>query len=345
MQVILVGLMVAMALSPWSRPTYAETPPGNLIQNGLFERFVTYGNITIGEHWAPFIISGEVFFNRNGFEPGQQLQSFGKAFVAGIYQQVGGAVPGATYYAYVGTASKYGPNDSGCLNGHVARTIGIDPYGGTDPTSPSIVWGSETWKDGCGWEWKDDPKANAPKVRAVAQSDKLTLFIKVTYINNDLEAKAWLDDAAMIRDNSVPIVPVGPPTETPVPTPAPTETPAPTPTPEDTATPTVTPTLEDTATPAATITPTPPPAVTPTATSTLTPSPLPTSTPTSTATVTTTPTQTSTPSPTTTPTSMPTLLSGLNAVGGDSSLGWLVGFGSLGVVLVGGWYVWSRRRP
>src|SRR5262249_56231377 len=117
--------------------------PGSLIQNPVLGKFVHVGDSEMGESWTPWRTRGSVTFRRPGFEPGKELFSGGGAFTAGIYQQVTGAVPGATYLGYIGSASKYGAVDSGKKDKDIIfRTVGIDPLGGTDPNSPNIKWGS-----------------------------------------------------------------------------------------------------------------------------------------------------------------------------------------------------------
>jgi hypothetical protein len=77
----------------------AQSPPGNLIQNPLFAKFVHVGDYDLGESWSPWMTRGNVTFRKPGFEPGQEIFSGGGAFTAGIYQQVSGAVPGATPFS------------------------------------------------------------------------------------------------------------------------------------------------------------------------------------------------------------------------------------------------------
>lgn len=196
--VILIGAIGVVGVV-FAEPTDQSK---NLIKNGLFERMVTWDDVTVGENWAPWIISGTVKFGKNGHEPGQEIRSDHNAFIAGIYQEISGVKPGAQYYGYVGTASLYWGNTEGKFE-EVGRTVGIDPSGGTDPRSPNIIWGNTTWSNKR-WDWQDDPLGHAPKVRAIAKGTKITFFIKVEFHRGDNLAEAWLQDAAVMLDTEHP---------------------------------------------------------------------------------------------------------------------------------------------
>lgn len=213
----------------------------------------------------------------------QKYFSFGGQHMAGLYQHVTNITPGTElrFSVYAQTWSCM-PGDEWniCPTGSNSNSpapmhtrVGIDPYGGTDPWSPHIIW---------------SPEVNAYdawtliQVDAVAQAGAVTVFTysyadwfdTVFRINNDV----YLDDASLIALNEAP-----PPTATSAPPTAtatltseppaadqPTSTPADTPTPMPTPSPTATldPSLP-TATPAPTFTP----ADTPTPVATATPRP------------------------------------------------------------------------
>ena len=67
-----------------------------------------------------------------------RMWSDGYVFHAGVYTQVGGVQAGAAYRASLW----FGSPDTPASAGSFQRRIGIDPTGGTDPTSPNVVWGS-----------------------------------------------------------------------------------------------------------------------------------------------------------------------------------------------------------
>jgi hypothetical protein len=194
-------ILVTMAILGRGRAE-ATDPSRNLIKNGLFEEWVTWDHVIVGTHWAPWVVLGAPIFNRHGHEPGQQIMSERGAFLAGLYQEIAGVTPGAQYYGYVGSASLYWGNSEGRLE-EVCRAVGIDPTGGTDPRSPEIVWGNVTCSNKR-WDFKDDPNANAAKVRAIAKGPKITFFLLAANLRGDNLAQAWFTDAAVLLDTEAP---------------------------------------------------------------------------------------------------------------------------------------------
>ncbi|MBL7202584.1 MAG: hypothetical protein ISS56_20815 [Anaerolineae bacterium] len=186
----------------------------------------------------------------------QQLFSFHGTHIGGVYQQIGGIVPGTRLklsiwgQAWAGDGSDANKSSGG---GPMHTRVGIDPKGGTDPYSPAIVWSAEqnpldAWVQHV--------------VEATAAQGTVTVF---TWSAPDYPSKhndVYWDDASLnvvalpVPPTNTPRPYVPPPTRVPstiTPTPtvtsAPTETP--TPTPVNTPTPTVTPTPTHTPTPVA----------------------------------------------------------------------------------------------
>ena len=244
-------------------PSYCLEYPNNVVKNCQFNEGLN--------HWTPYILAGSVEIRTiDGNEchtinhPCGYMRSNG-GFVAGVYQQVP-TVPGGVYNANAPLII-YDSFDKD--DGAVARRIGVDPTGGTDPNSPNVVWSLEVTgslqKAGHKLVWED------LNVTVTAQSEVSTVFI---WVNNFARVSSpvhqfWFDEIGMVQTGTAaPTDTPIPPTPTPIP---PTATPLPpteTPTPVDTATPTETPTPVDTATP------------TPTETSAHTATPTPTETPT-----------------------------------------------------------------
>jgi hypothetical protein len=270
-------------------------------------------------------------------------------FVGGIYQQITNAVPGVPYWANV-IWLVYHP--AGAVDGTVGRRIGIDPTGGTDPTSPNVIWSAEIWNkfDRCPYKICRDLQ-----VQAVAQNTTITLFVRIadTWKNRRDEfgfvpaeffgqpESFWIDDVGMIPLGDVP---PAPPTDTPVP---PTDTPAPPtdtplPPPEDTpAPPTETP-VPPTETPAAAVAqlPTDTPTATATRLPTITPTAAPTFEPTPTRRP---PTPTFTPRPTATPTPAPLIALGTFEMLGIGAL-CLGGLALLAFIAIGGGFLFWLYR-
>lgn len=108
----------------------------------------------------------------------------GRDFVAGIYQQVT-VTRGEPYAAKSWMLTVCGSTVPD-PDGKMLKDIGIDPHGGTDPTSSDIVWG-ET--DGQDTEYVD------VRTAARATSETVTVFVRVRspeYVMPDWNA-AWMD--------------------------------------------------------------------------------------------------------------------------------------------------------
>jgi hypothetical protein len=328
-------------------PDVCQRDPNQLLQNCGFNNGL--------DGWRPFVENGDVSINtidggacHSPLCPAAFMVSNG-AFVAGLYQQVP-ATPGTTYWANV-TWLVYEP--AGKMDNTVGRRVGIDPTGGTDPTSPAIVWSQDLWHTFQSCAFKICPEL---QVSAVAQNSTITVFVRIedTWKNRrnefpsvpdtffQMEEQFWIDDVGLIPTNAVPTPTPEPPTPTPIP---PTATPVPpTPTPvvpTDTPVPpteTPMPTVQlaeasstETATIAQADTPT---LIPPTATATPTFTPPPTSTPLP-------PTPTLTPSPTRTATPAPLLPDAMGLVGGGALC---LGVAGLVVILaVGAFLFWLYR--
>jgi hypothetical protein len=252
--------------------------PGNLTVNcqfDTFEQIAPYGAVASG--WTPFVeFSVEPpAYNSAGetpLAPAQEIFCSWLPFTAGIYQQVR-VTPGTAYVAAVGWAPYASYNENGERNQgqYIGRKVGIDPLGGTDPTSPNIVWSPEVW---------DELGGIFPQLRvsAVAQAGTVTVFVRAHNPQSHGNDKVWFDAVTLMVDSTQPTAtatpvpptatPTSPPptfTSTPLP---PTETPQPTDTPVPTATltvlPTSTPVPTSTSEPAPTATAAPEASQTPT---------------------------------------------------------------------------------
>jgi hypothetical protein len=105
----------------------------------------------------------------------------GKPFDVSIYQQVQ-AITGTTYslsgwqLTLCGGSNTVPKND--CPSGYyMAKMLGIDPSGGTDPNAPGVVWGEnrDNFVDA------DNQRIGWSNVRssAVAQGDTITIFARI----------------------------------------------------------------------------------------------------------------------------------------------------------------------
>jgi hypothetical protein len=116
-------------------------------------------------------------------------------FDAGIYQQVGGLSVGQDYAFEVGMASYWRGSGYPITNGKIQKCVGIDPYGGTSPTSTNVIWD---------WANCDSTDKTWPylEMAAKAQSPTMTVFVRIQAPDNesfnhyDLDY-VFLDDGRM----------------------------------------------------------------------------------------------------------------------------------------------------
>ncbi len=105
-------------------------------------------------------------------------------FDAGVYQQISGVTRGEGYRFDIKMTTFWrgpGYDDS---DGIMVKRVGIDPYGGTDPTSPNIIW-SEPDSNDKFWV--------GMKVAATAETNTITVFAKVQAPENDSSNHTDLD--------------------------------------------------------------------------------------------------------------------------------------------------------
>jgi len=143
------------------------------IESGTHEGDENAGRL----HWmsaAQFAASfGGIDYRLEGDQAQNMWSSY--EFDAGIYQQLA-VVPGQDYGFDIGMVTYWrGPGypDS---DGLMSRQVGIDPFGGTDPTSSNIIW-SELNANDKAWVYMD--------VAATAQAMTMTVFAKVQAPENE----------------------------------------------------------------------------------------------------------------------------------------------------------------
>ena len=181
-------------------------------------------------------------FNTALILDGSRSQQVGNQFDTwrgGVVQDVTNLTPGTTYRFSVwgwarATNEQYpAPSDTSV---NIRVRVGIDPTGGGNWSSPSIVWGNavsphDNWQQAV--------------VETAATGNKISVFVEADFSGpNQCRAHldSWFDKAELIAVNAAPA-----PTNTPVPQPAAPQPPAPQPTavpptavPEPTAEPTAT---------------------------------------------------------------------------------------------------------
>ena len=201
----------------------------NLLQNPGFEQpFVAIdGNsaVRVATGWQPWSVSGgssTAVNARPEYQPASanrvqvglgrpgKYNTFFATHIGGVYQRVpvaAGTSLQFSIYMYVWSSAPFdNPNVSEDPNDVKVR-IGIDPTGGTDGTSSSIVWSTEQ-------EFYDSYQQLS--VTATAKSSAVTVFVRSAPQGFVGTTNIYLDDALL-----VPLA-VAPPTATPV---GPTATP------------------------------------------------------------------------------------------------------------------------
>jgi hypothetical protein len=284
MMTVVVVVAAALAAVPaglsHAEPPAAPLAQSNLLRNAGFEgtyvQFEWYQTAIVAPDWVPWwkgqAEGDEGWENRMPeYKPAaphnerihsggnaQQLFTFHGTHEAGIYQKVDNIRPGSqvrfSVYGQAWAGDGDDPDESKG-GGPMRMKIGIDPAGGTNPWSGSIVWSGEH-NPLDRWELMS--------VDARATGSSVTVF---TYSAPPWPTKhndVYYDDASLIlvaapaQPTNTPRPYRPPATATPVPpTAAPTETPTITPTPTNTATPTPVHTATPTPTNTPTVTPTP----------------------------------------------------------------------------------------
>jgi hypothetical protein len=206
-------VLVCSVLLLWISIVYGQGSE-NLLTNPGFEPPFTsiQGNPLreVAEGWQPWHIpaaAGSASFQnrqpeyaptapdepriRSGIDA-QQIFSFFATHVGGVYQVVENATPGTpmrfSVYAYVWSTSFEEPDISE-EDGDVTVEVGIDPNGGTDATSSSIVWSEPV---------EQYDAYNQYSVEAEAGGSSITVFVRTSAGVPVKHNNIYLDDAALI---------------------------------------------------------------------------------------------------------------------------------------------------
>jgi hypothetical protein len=94
-----------------------------------------------------------------------------------IFSQTVVAQPGKEYTFNGAIVSFYKGTSGERADGKIFKTIGIDPTGGGDYQNSAVVWGERDGKDN---EWR------YPSVRAAAQSQAITVFIRLENVEENV---------------------------------------------------------------------------------------------------------------------------------------------------------------
>lgn len=202
--------------------------PKNLAINGGFFpdnlQDTQYGQVVYP--WQPFIFSGPPpqfrWVNNEGRFRNQSEQLFSSnVFDAGIYQTIQNLQPNTYYWFRLGWApaakSITGPNEP---SEYVGVKVGVDPFGGSDPTSSNVIWGTDLFND--------DKALNRPQLTMVfaARASSSTIFLRgiardgsvgenrVWFNAVCMEARPELGTATPLAPTGTPVPPTAPATAT-----------------------------------------------------------------------------------------------------------------------------------
>ncbi len=243
----ITGVLLLALLTVGLLPAWADCPGTPLRNAGFEDGFSTRGagEVEVANGWTPFWQDGPFAaeglnrrpeykaedaarFGRRRVRQGNWAQKWGNTYAthhAGIYQQVN--VPAGstvTLRAWAQAWSSAEDDISVSTGGKYALSVGIDPTGGTDWTSPNIVWSAPNYTLD---QWVE------LTVQATAKGGTVTIYLRGDAEWRMKHNDAYFDDICVTY-----VAPPPPPTNTPRPTSPPTATPLPSSTPTATASPT-----------------------------------------------------------------------------------------------------------
>jgi|FLYN01.1.fsa_nt_gi LysM repeat protein len=211
MIIMCIGLIVLLTTTP----VFAQGQ--NLLTNPGFEPpFVTAGGEPpreVAQGWTPWHISGGASASENvqpeycaasdvacglgiprihSANDAQQYHSFFATHDGGVFQRVASGISNGaqlrfSVFAYVWSTS-FDDVDESEQDGGVTVRVGIDPTGGTDPTSQNIVWSSPTVEYDTYSEYS---------VTATARGSAVTVFVRSTVSFPVKNNNIYLDDASL----------------------------------------------------------------------------------------------------------------------------------------------------
>jgi hypothetical protein len=178
------------------------------VADGWWYYYVADGTYKAGDdapklHWMSSQQYAQAFGGLDYYREGDAAQVIWSSyeFDAGIYQHVTSLTIGQDYTFEVAMASFWRGSGFPTTDGKMKKCLGIDPYGGTDPTAGTVIW---DW-DGCDATDKTWPYLN---IAATAQATSMTLFVRIqapdneSYLHYDLDY-VFIDDARLALAPSV----------------------------------------------------------------------------------------------------------------------------------------------
>ena len=244
---VAIAALALLASLPGLKADVQSQTVNLLLNPGFEDGFSTRGagEVEVANGWFPWWMQGtpdqtEVgYLRRPEYKPesarlygyrrvrgGEFAQKYFTTYsthVGGVYQQV--TVPQGyrvTFSIWVQVWSSSGDNPDDIKDhGDYKVSVGIDPTGGVDGSSPNVVWSAPV---------KEYNQWVQLKVTVTAQSSTVTVFTRGAPLYRVKHNDSYWDDASLVA-SSPPPPPSTPPTSTPRPTPTYTPWPTFTPTP------------------------------------------------------------------------------------------------------------------
>ncbi|MBI5880281.1 MAG: hypothetical protein HZB53_21735 [Chloroflexi bacterium] len=120
----------------------------------------------------------------------------GKPFKVDLYQTVL-VTPGVPWsvsgFMLSFCGGTYTPPNNPCPQGYtIGKSIGLDPYGGTDPSAPTVIWTAEDGREAreAGW-------VRLTNV-VYARSPSMTVFLRMNWPHTWHGALGWMDEVRLV---------------------------------------------------------------------------------------------------------------------------------------------------
>lgn len=220
-----VALVIGF-VSEWLTPTTTRaaqgpctTRPDNMTRNGSItdDGYGTPHGV-VAHSWNSFLISGDYPIyelayseNANGDIPGasQYIYADEYLFDGGIYQVITGTQPGASYEFSIGLGFMLRDIPTAVnqkFDDVIMRRAGVDPYGGTDPRAPTVIWSPEL---GSG---SYSRSLNHPNLRVVfqAMSNQVTVFVRAYNLDYSTRDKVFFDVMCLVPRPDIPVANIEP---------------------------------------------------------------------------------------------------------------------------------------
>lgn len=168
--------------------------PGGSFKDGFHNQSGIIGQV--GNYFTAYLVSGTAQFYHEyteSLDGDSQGVSRADPFHVGIYTIVDVNFEGE-YQAVAAAATTF--NGASHDTYDIGQRFGIDPYGGTDPSSPGIIWTDWFWQNNI---W------HGHQIDFVALSPTITMFFEIWAPYQRWTNTAWIDRFALVYTNELKI--------------------------------------------------------------------------------------------------------------------------------------------